>query len=137
MKASVENNLFRAYGVGTHGEVKLSHLQFVDDTLIIGEKCWLNVRTIRDVLLILEEVSGLKVNFNKCWQVLIFLQPGCQKWLQCCIVELVRFLFCIWGCLLVEIVGNSVFGNLWLIELLLVCHRGIISSCRLVAVWFF
>ena len=65
MKASVSNNLFRTYGVGMQGEVKLSHLQFADDTLIIGEKCWLNVRTIRAVLLLLEEVSGLKVNFNK------------------------------------------------------------------------
>jgi len=57
MKASISNNLFRAYGVGTQGEVKLSHLQFADDTLIIGEKCWLNMRKIRAVLLIIEEVS--------------------------------------------------------------------------------
>jgi len=65
MKALVTNNLFHAYGVGRQGEVKLSHLQFADDTLIIGEKCWLNVCSIRAVLLLLEEVSGLKVNFNK------------------------------------------------------------------------
>jgi hypothetical protein len=65
MKALVTNNMFHAYGVGRQGEVKLSHLQFVDDTIIIGEKCWLNVRSIRAVLLLLEEVSGLKVNFHK------------------------------------------------------------------------
>jgi hypothetical protein len=29
------------------------------------KKSWLNVRTIRAVLLLFEEVSGLKVNFNK------------------------------------------------------------------------
>jgi hypothetical protein len=65
MKAVVSNNLFQLYRVGSQEEVRLSHLQFADDTIIIGEKCWLNVWTIRAVLLILEEVSGLKVNFNK------------------------------------------------------------------------
>jgi len=43
----------------------LSHLQFADDTLLIGEKSWLNVRSMRVVLLIFEQVSGLKVNFHK------------------------------------------------------------------------
>ena len=65
MKAAVANNMFKVYGVRMGGAVKLSHLQFADDTLIIGEKCWLNVRSIWAVLLLLEEVSGLKVNFNK------------------------------------------------------------------------
>ena len=45
--------------------VQLSHPQFADDTLIIGNKSLLNVRSIRAVLLLLEGVSGLKVNFNK------------------------------------------------------------------------
>ena len=65
MKAAVSNNIFQPYGVGAQREVWLSHLQFADDTLVLGEKSWLNVRTIRAVLLILEELSGLKVNFNK------------------------------------------------------------------------
>jgi len=33
--------------------------------LFLVKKSWLNVRTIRAVLLLFEEVSGLKVNFNK------------------------------------------------------------------------
>jgi len=65
MKALVTNNLFQAYGVGRQEEVKLSYLQFADDTIIIGENCWLNVCLIRAVLLLLKEVSGLKVNFYK------------------------------------------------------------------------
>jgi len=65
MKASMTNNIYHAYGVGSHREVSLSHLQFADDTLILGEKNWLNVRTIQAVLLLFEEVSGLKVNFKK------------------------------------------------------------------------
>ena len=43
----------------------MSHLQFADDTIIIGDKCWLHVCSIRVVLLLFEEVSGLKVNFYK------------------------------------------------------------------------
>jgi len=51
--------------VGQLGEVLITHLQFADDTLIVGEKSWLNVRSMRTVLLLFEEISGLKVNFNK------------------------------------------------------------------------
>jgi hypothetical protein len=57
--------MFSGYGVGKVGEVHLTHLQFVDDTLIIGEKNWQNVRSMRAVLLLFENISGLKVNFNK------------------------------------------------------------------------
>jgi len=45
--------------------MQLSHLQFTDDTLIVGEKSWSNVRSMRAVLLLFEDMSGLKVNFNK------------------------------------------------------------------------
>jgi len=45
--------------------MQLSHLQFTDDTLIVGEKSWSNVRFMRAVLLLFEDMSGLKVNFNK------------------------------------------------------------------------
>jgi len=65
MQALVGADLFCGYGVGRLGEVRLSHLQFEDDTLIIGEKSWLNVRSMRAVLLLFEEVSELKVNFHK------------------------------------------------------------------------
>ena len=75
MKALVTNNLFQAYGVGRQGEVKLSHLQFADGTIIIGETCWLNVRSIRVVLLLLEEVSSLKVNFYKSMSTVVNIPP--------------------------------------------------------------
>ena len=65
MKAVVEAHLFHGYGVGSDNEVRLTHLQFADDTLIIGEKTWLNVRSMQAVLLLFEEISGLKVNFHK------------------------------------------------------------------------
>jgi len=65
MSAVVGVQLFSGYGVGPVGDVRLTHLQFADDTLIIGEKSWLNVCTMRAVLLLFEDVSGLKVNFHK------------------------------------------------------------------------
>jgi hypothetical protein len=65
MDTMVGANKFRGYGVGRTCDVHLTHLQFADDTFIIGEKSWLNVRTMRVVLLLFEEVSGLKVNFHK------------------------------------------------------------------------
>ena len=65
MNAVVEENLFHGFGIGNGNDVRLTYLQFADDALIIGEKSWLNVRSMRAVLLLFEEVSGLKVNFHK------------------------------------------------------------------------
>jgi len=65
MKAMVANNLFKGYAVGTVNQVVVSHLQFVDDTLLLGNKSWANVRALRATLVIFESMSGLKVNFNK------------------------------------------------------------------------
>jgi len=65
MKNAVEADMFHGFGVGNGSAVRLSHLQFANDTLILGEKSWLNVRSMRAVLLLFKKVSGLKVNFNK------------------------------------------------------------------------
>jgi len=65
VQAMVGPHMFHGFRVGRSSDVRLTHLQFVDDTLIIGEKSRLNVRSMRAVLLIFEEVSGLKVNFHK------------------------------------------------------------------------
>jgi hypothetical protein len=65
MKAMVENNLFSGYAVGMVNQVVVSHLQFADDTLLLGNKSWANVRALRAVLVLFESLSGLKVNFNK------------------------------------------------------------------------
>jgi len=65
MESLFENHLFSGYKVGSNDPFVVSHLQFVDDTLILGEKSWANVRAKRVVLLLFEALSGLKVNFNK------------------------------------------------------------------------
>lgn len=40
-------------------------LQFADDTLIIGERTWKNIWTIKDILRVFELFLGLGVNFHK------------------------------------------------------------------------
>jgi hypothetical protein len=65
MQALVDANLFTGYKIGEHQGMHISHLQFADDTLLLGEKSWANVRALRAVLLLFESASGLKVNFHK------------------------------------------------------------------------
>ena len=65
MMPLVATGLFSGYHLGRTDGVSISHLQFADDTLLHGEKSWANVRSMREVLIIFEQVSGLKVNFNK------------------------------------------------------------------------
>ncbi|GAU13347.1 hypothetical protein TSUD_43010 [Trifolium subterraneum] len=65
MTAMVSNNLFTPYAIGQRQEVKISHLQFADDTLLVGNKSWANVRALKAILLLFEATSGLKINFHK------------------------------------------------------------------------
>ena len=43
MESMVANNLFTGYRVGPSGTTVVSHLQFADDTLLLGEKSWANI----------------------------------------------------------------------------------------------
>ncbi|MCI04834.1 LINE-1 reverse transcriptase like [Trifolium medium] len=45
LKASVDANLFKGYLVRDmqDTQVRVSHLQFADDTLIVGKKSWENI----------------------------------------------------------------------------------------------
>jgi len=61
----ISAGMFTGYRVGRDNPLCLSHLQFADDTLILGEKSWLSVLSMRAVLMLFEQVSGLKVNFHK------------------------------------------------------------------------
>ena len=65
MKVMADNHLFTGYSVGMVNPVVVSHLRFVDDTLLLGHKSWANVRALRGTLVIFKSMSGLKVNFNK------------------------------------------------------------------------
>jgi len=52
MKAMVESEIFRGYNVGVANHVVVSHLQFVDDTLLIGDKSWANVCAMQAALVL-------------------------------------------------------------------------------------
>jgi len=65
MNALVDVGLFTGYKVGTSPSVSITHLQFVDDTLLVGTRSWANIRALKAMLLLFEASSGLKVNFHK------------------------------------------------------------------------
>jgi len=65
MKVLVDVGLFSGYKVGAQNHISITHLQFVDDTLLIGERSWANIRALKALLLLFEATSGLKVNFQK------------------------------------------------------------------------
>jgi len=65
MNSVVAQGMFAPYMVGAHGDVDISHLQFTDDTLLVGVKSWGNIQILKSILLLFESVSGLKVNFHK------------------------------------------------------------------------
>jgi hypothetical protein len=65
MKAMVDNQLFAGYTIGITNPAVVSHLQFADVTLLLGQKSWTNVCALQETLVIFESMSGLKVNFNK------------------------------------------------------------------------
>ncbi|XP_024628603.1 uncharacterized protein [Medicago truncatula] len=90
MKAMVDNHLFNGYSV------VVSHLQFADDTLLLGHKSWANVRALRATLLLFESMSGLKVNFNKSLLVGINISDSCLSdaaSMLCCKVGTVPFMY--------------------------------------------
>jgi hypothetical protein len=57
----VDVGLFHGYHVGCQNTVQISHLQFADDTFIIGEKNWDNVHSMSAMLILFEDIPGLNV----------------------------------------------------------------------------
>ncbi|AES78889.1 hypothetical protein MTR_7g050660 [Medicago truncatula] len=65
MSYLVDHNLFAGYQVGSSGSLAISHLQFVDETLLLGPRSWENVRVLCSILVLFDALYGLKVNFHK------------------------------------------------------------------------
>ncbi|MCI24151.1 RNA-directed DNA polymerase (Reverse transcriptase), partial [Trifolium medium] len=65
IRAVVQSNIFTGYSIDSVSPNVASHLQFADDTLLLGVKSWANVRALRAVLVLFEAIYGLKVNFHK------------------------------------------------------------------------
>lgn len=60
----VARHMYNGYRVGG-GAFKVTHLQYVDDTLFVGMASWKNVWAIKSILQLFEVTSGLKANFFK------------------------------------------------------------------------
>nr|GEV56405.1 protein kinase-like domain, beta-lactamase/transpeptidase-like protein [Tanacetum cinerariifolium] len=64
IKEVVKKGIFRGVMVGTN-KVSVSHLQYADDTIFFEEWNKENAKSLMCILKCFEEVSGLKVNYNK------------------------------------------------------------------------
>ncbi|MCH84888.1 LINE-1 reverse transcriptase like, partial [Trifolium medium] len=64
MRTAVEGTSFKGFSIGREG-LQISHLQYADDTLCIGEATVQNLWTLKAILRGFEMASGLKVNFWK------------------------------------------------------------------------
>ncbi|GJT46776.1 hypothetical protein Tco_0955491 [Tanacetum coccineum] len=58
------NNAFHEVKVGKDN-IHVSHLQFADDALVMGEWSWLNAMNLSRILTCFNLASGLKINFHK------------------------------------------------------------------------
>ncbi|XP_028101309.1 uncharacterized protein LOC114300656, partial [Camellia sinensis] len=59
-----ELGLIRGVNIGSEG-LNLSHLQFVDDTILFCEADWVEVTNVKRILRCFEVVFGLKINYHK------------------------------------------------------------------------
>ncbi|GKV00720.1 hypothetical protein SLEP1_g13361 [Rubroshorea leprosula] len=83
---ATQKGLLEGVEVGSRG-LKLSHLQFADDTILFGEATEKNVLAMKGILRAFEIVSGLKVSFNKSQLMGICVQEEWldrMAWLLCC-----------------------------------------------------
>jgi len=65
MNALVEASMFTGYKVGADNLASITSLQFADDTLLVCDRSWENIRALKALLLRFEASSRLKVNFHK------------------------------------------------------------------------
>ncbi|CAL0303504.1 unnamed protein product [Lupinus luteus] len=64
MDSAVAKKIFKGYQVG-RDKVIVYHLQYADDTLLIGENSVDNVLALKCILKCFELASGLRINFHK------------------------------------------------------------------------
>ncbi|XP_071718293.1 uncharacterized protein [Rutidosis leptorrhynchoides] len=63
-KSAVSKNLFEGIEIG-HDKVRISHLQYADDTIFLGKWSFENIENLMKLLKCYEFSSGLKVNYGK------------------------------------------------------------------------
>ncbi|XP_019442350.1 PREDICTED: uncharacterized protein LOC109347073 [Lupinus angustifolius] len=88
MRSAVAKRLFRGYEVGKD-KVLITHLQYADDTLLIGANSTNNIMVLKSILKCFELASGLRINFHKSQFIGInsdedFVQMAVHK-MFCCV----------------------------------------------------
>ena len=59
-----ERSLLEGFSVGRN-RTRVSHLQFADDTIFFSNTCVEELQTLKSLLLVFGQISGLKVNLDK------------------------------------------------------------------------
>lgn len=72
----MEKNMFKGFKCGNQ-EVVISHLQYADDTLLIGDESYSNIWAIKALLQLFEVTAGLKVNFHKSQLMGLNIEERC------------------------------------------------------------
>lgn len=65
LNATIHAGILSGYNVRVDSIFWISHLQFVDDTLLLAEKIGVNIRAIKANLIMFQIIYCLKVNFHK------------------------------------------------------------------------
>ncbi|GKU86994.1 hypothetical protein SLEP1_g1457 [Rubroshorea leprosula] len=64
ISSTINHGLFEGIDIG-NGGMKVSHLQFADDSILFGKAVERNIWAAKSIMRIFELVSGLKINFVK------------------------------------------------------------------------
>ncbi|GJZ71682.1 hypothetical protein Tco_0635533 [Tanacetum coccineum] len=87
---AVEKGIFRGVVVGANKAI-VSHLQYANDTIFFGEWSKENAKSLMCILKCFEEVSGLRVNYNKSKIYGVGVSDGdmadMARWIGCGIGE--------------------------------------------------
>lgn len=71
MNPNDEARMFSSYKVVKEEAVSITHLQFSDDTLVLGENSWANIRVLQENLIIFVVISSSKVSFNRIMLIVV------------------------------------------------------------------
>ncbi|GLT88308.1 hypothetical protein SLE2022_063410 [Rubroshorea leprosula] len=82
ISSAVDKALFEGVQIG-RGDLRISHLQFADDTLLLGKATEENIWTTKCIMRAFELVSGLKINYGKSSLIGINVDDLWEKEMTC------------------------------------------------------
>ncbi|GLT59700.1 hypothetical protein SLA2020_325050 [Shorea laevis] len=133
IESAVSKELFQGIPVGSDG-LNISHLQFVDDTVIMGKANSGNIKAVKGILRWFELVSGLKINLTKVSYTHAMFPMNEGEWrLLISIANLDCSPSLTSGCQLVTLCVEESLGFQLLTTLIKSWQSGKRKACRLVA----